>query len=190
MSNTNAPFGLSPVRHLFGGVIRPNEYTIADGYNTALYMGDPVAVTGTGRNIGIATASTGSVVTGVFQGCKYINALGDTVWSKYWPASQAIKSGTVAIAYVLDDPFVLYEIQSDVTGIAEADIRLLTNLASATGNAGSGTSGWYSTGVSSTENQLKIYGLAAKGTNAYGAYAVIEVLLNTHEFNNLSMSEV
>lgn len=194
MANTNAPFGLAPVRHMFGGVIRANEYTIADGYSTALYTGDPVATTGTGKNIGIATAASG-LITGVFQGCEYVNALGDTIWSKYWPASTAIKTGTTAKAFVIDDPFVLFAVRSDSTGVAAADIRLLTNLAAGTGDAYSGLSGWYSTGLASSESQLKIVELSGEpnpggAANAYGAYAVVNVLIANHEFNTGSMTEV
>lgn len=186
MANPNTPFGLSPVRHLFGGLIRPNRYTIASAYGTALYLGDPVKVTGSGKDIGIATAGSSGVVTGVFQGCEFIDTNGDTKFSKYWPASTAIKSGTTAYALVLDDPFILYAIQSDVTGVAAVDIRLLCDLVSGTGSTFTGQSGWYCAGLAGSENQLKIYELADWTTpggvaNAYGAYAVVHVLLGKPE---------
>lgn len=187
MANPNTPFGLMPVRHYFGGLVRENQYTIADGYSTALYMGDPVLVTGTGKNIGIATAGSSGIVTGVFAGCKFIDTAGETWFRKSWPASQAIKSGTTAIAYVYDDPFILYAIQSGATGIAAVDVRLLTDLVSGTGDAATGRSGWSCAGLAGSENQLKImevpddYVHSGGVVNAYGAYAVAYVLLGKPE---------
>lgn len=184
MANPNAPFGLRPVRHLFGGVVRPNEYTIADQYGTALYLGDPVVATGTGRNIGIATAGSSNPVTGVFAGCEYVDSLGDTKFSKYWPASQVTKSGTTVKALVIDDPHVVFEVQ--FATLAAADIRQLANLVSGSGNAQTGQSGWTAAAPVTTENQLKIYRLSNGSSpggvqNAYGAYAVAEVLIAFHE---------
>lgn len=185
MANPNAPFGLRPVRHLFGGVIRPNEYTIADQYNTSLYLGDPVTCTGTGKNIGIATAANSGKITGVFQGCEYLNALGDTIWSERWPASTVTDTRQTVKAFVLDDPFILFEIQFDT--LAAADIRALTNLVSGNGNDKTNLSGWTAVApAGGGANQLKIYGLSGVTSqggaiNAYGAYAVGQVLLAQHE---------
>lgn len=195
MANPNTPFGLRPVRHYHGGVVRENEYTIADGYTTALYQGDPVVVTGTGKNIQIATAGSSGIVTGVFNGCRYVNTLGDSYFSKSWPASQAIKSGTTAYALVYDDPFIMYEVQFGATGIVAADVRLLTDLVSGTGDAATGRSGWSCAGVAGSENQLKILELAdyvhpGALQNAYGAYAVAWVLLGKPELTATAPVEV
>lgn len=185
MANPNAPFGLRPVRHLFGGVMRSNEYTIADAYSTALYLGDPVVATGTGKNIGIASAASSAKLTGVFAGCEYIDSLGDTKFSKYWPASTSTFSGSTIKALVWDDPFLMYEIQFNT--LAAADVRALANLVSGVGSAVTGLSGWTAIAPpGSGENQLKIYSvpstIAQGGTiNAYGTYAVAHVLLAQHE---------
>lgn len=188
MANTNAPFGLRPVRHLFGGVIRESAYTIADQYGTGLFMGDPVVATGTGKNIQIATAATADAkVTGVFQGCKFVDANGDTKFMNYWPAGQVTKNAVGAEAIVIDDPFVEFEIQ--FSALVAADIRALANLASGSGSTSTGLSAWTATQPpGSTENQLKIVGLSntagiGGAPNAYGAYAVGRVLINTHEFH-------
>lgn len=187
MANPNTPFGLMPVRHYMGGVIRQNEYTIADAYSTSLFMGDPVLVTGTGKNIGIATAGSSGIVTGVFAGCKYVNAAGDTIFGKYWPASTALKSGTVATALVYDDPFILYAVQFDATGFVAAGVRQLADLVSGAGDAATGRSGWYAAYAAGSENQLKLMDLAdqwvhsAGLVNAYGAYAVGLVMLGKPE---------
>lgn len=195
MANSIAPFGLRPIRHYFGGLVRTNEYTIADGYTTSLFQGDPVRVTGTGKVIGIGTAGSSSAMTGVFNGCRYVNSLGDTIFSKYWPASTAIKAGTVAYADVFDDPLILYAIQSGATGVAAVDIRLLTDLVSGAGSTFTGQSGWSCAGLAGSENQLKVMGLAdlvypGGVANDYGAYAVIEVLLGKHELIATAPTEV
>lgn len=185
MANPNAPFGLRPLRHLFGGVVRPNEYTIADQYGTALYIGDPVVAVGTGRNIGIATAGTSSKITGVFNGCRYVNSLGDTIWSEVWPAAQVTNTQYPVIAEVFDDPFILYEVMFDT--LAAADVRAFANLVSGAGVAATRLSGWTAAHPpAGGENQLKIYRLSAGANpggipNAYGAFAVAEVLLAQHE---------
>lgn len=185
MTNPNAPFGLRPLRHLFGGVIRDNKYAIADQYGTALYLGDPVVCTGTGKNIGIAAAGASDKITGVFNGCEYIDALGNTQFSKYWPASTVTKNAVGATALIIDDPFVLFEVM--FSALVAADVRALANLASGAGNTYTGQSGWSATEPpGSGENQLKIYNISGCTNpggvpNAYGAYCVAEVLLAQHE---------
>ena len=42
MANKDAAFGFRPVRHLTGGEIRSNEYTIAANYGTDIFQGQCV----------------------------------------------------------------------------------------------------------------------------------------------------
>ena len=105
---TNSPFGLKPSRGWDGTT---NPYYIASGYATSLYKGDPVVGLGNGT-IGIGVTSVG--ILGVFWGCNYINSSGTVVHSDYWPANTVLSTATAAtgaIAYVIDDPFVLFDIQ-------------------------------------------------------------------------------
>jgi len=117
-----------------------NEYKIyADStgtstYAVSLFTGDPVqwgtsilaSVTtlGSAGTIALyaptfadATPSTFSTVPilGVFMGCRYqaANSVSSTPYiaSPYWPASAQVKPGTAIIAYVLDDPNVIFDIQ-------------------------------------------------------------------------------
>ena len=117
-----------------------NEYEIyasADGsttYATSLYTGDPVQW---GVSMGATPAANGLIGTiarynptfadgtpstfsavpilGVFMGCRYeaANSIGNTphISSPYWPASSLVKPGTKVIAYILDDPNVVFDIQ-------------------------------------------------------------------------------
>ena len=117
MANTDAAYGLRAVRHLTGGNLCTNAYKIASGYAANIFAGDPVKLVATGV-IEIAAGAVTDAI-GVFDGVKYVNAAGEQVFSKYWP------TGTVATeieAVVFDDPNIIYAIQADVTGVADADI--------------------------------------------------------------------
>lgn len=187
MANPNTPFGLRQVRHYFGGVVRENEYAIADSYGTQLCIGDPVVCSGTGKNITLATAATSGKISGVFNGCEYRNAQGDTYFSKIWPAAQATYNAEGAKALIYDDPFLVYEVMFDT--LAAADVRALANLVLAAGNTQTGQSGWTAVHPPGAgENQIKILGLSGGANpggiaNAYGAFAVAEVLIAQHELN-------
>ena len=140
MSNLNQPFGFLPVRPMFGGIERPNKYTIADAYNTAIYYGQPVVLTGTGRNIA-AGAGTSEYLVGIFAGCEYIPAAGDQSpkFTKYWPASTVVKANTVVDAFVFDDPDEEFVAQADGS-LAAADVGLNLDYNPGTGSTLTGYS--------------------------------------------------
>lgn len=187
VANPNAPFGLRAVSHLKGGVIRYNGgYVIPDQYATNLFLGDPVLANGTGKQIGIAAAATSGKVSGVFAGCKYVNALGDTIFSKFWPANTITKNAQGATAFVFDDPDILFEVMFDT--LAAADVRALANLVAGVGSTITGLSGWSAAHPPGAgENQLKIFDMPVSETNPggipnnYGAFAVAQVLIAQHE---------
>jgi len=94
MANTNAPNGFVPLRHLTGGVIRPQAYPIANGFATSLFSGDLVTLLSDGT-VGIGTNATNAL--GVFYGVQYIDQTsGDVKFSKIWPASTTVKTNTAA----------------------------------------------------------------------------------------------
>lgn len=191
MANSNAPFGLRPVKHLSGGVISPNKlgYTIASGYGTDLFMGDPVDVSGTSVNgkpgIVRATAGDTNKILGVFAGCSYVNASGQPVWSQYWPAST---TATNIEAFVYDDPNILFEIQADATGIAAVDIGLNVNLESGSGSTTTFLSGFLADGsgtpATTATYQLRLRGFSEDPLNEVGAYAKVLVSINNHRNAN------
>lgn len=115
MANTDAPTGFTPVRHLYGGTVRyDGGYTIASGYGTALFSGDPVSLAGTvaTKDIERAAAATGRIL-GIFNGCQYTASNGDVVWTNQWVASTTTKGSADAEAFVYTDPGIVYEAQSD-----------------------------------------------------------------------------
>lgn len=176
MANANSPFGLRPVRHQTGGMIRLTEYSIASGYNTSIFSGDVVEATGTGKNISKAAAANADNL-GVFSGCRYVDAQGKQVFSPMWPASTV---ATEIVALVYDDPNIVFECQTDT--VAEADVQLLVDWNVGTGVAATGVSGLYADNATkaATGCSLRIIGLVPRVDNAYGAYAKIEVVFIEH----------
>jgi hypothetical protein len=84
MANTDAPSGFTPLRHLTGGVVRPQAYPVANAYATSLFSGDLVTLLSDGT-VGIGTNTSNAL--GVFYGVQYIDrASGDVKFSKVWPA--------------------------------------------------------------------------------------------------------
>ena len=67
MANKDAAFGFKPTRHLTGGKIRAEEYTIAANHGTSIFNGQVVEAVAGG---GIEQAAAGDTQQlGVFGGC-------------------------------------------------------------------------------------------------------------------------
>jgi hypothetical protein len=77
-------------------------------------MGDIVTQNTAGTVTRIARADGGSatsdIIVGVFNGCFYTDpTTSKPSWSNYWPGNAA----TDAVAFIVDDPYVIYEVQAD-----------------------------------------------------------------------------
>lgn len=179
MSNLNAPYGLRPSRKLGGGATANGGYSIASGQVGAIYTGDVVMMTGTGKNIEIAPAGTVNAI-GVFAGCNYIDAEGRVTFKPYWPSGQVLEANTKCEALVYDDPNILFVGQADT--VAEADIGALADWVAGTGNPKTGKSGAQveASATATTGKSLRIYGLSREVGNEYGAYGEVEVLFAEH----------
>lgn len=176
MPNINGAYGLRPSRHRNGGCLQTNAYSIASGYAADLFTGDPVVMTGTGRNIALAAAGTTNAI-GVFAGCRYIDAEGKPQFKPYWPANTV---ATEIEALVYDDPNIIFSVQCD--SLAEADVGQLCDWAAGTGNVKTGLSGAQAEGsaVAAIDKSLRILKLIPSPDNAYGAYAKAEVQFIEH----------
>jgi len=118
MSSTAAPFGLRPIGRLDNGsqeVFR--QYPIESAYGTNIAMGDIVQLVDGGTATTIEKQSaTGDDTTaidmvGIFMGCSYTDPnTKQKVFSQLWPASTVASD---AMAFVVDDPSVLFAIQAD-----------------------------------------------------------------------------
>jgi len=176
MANVNGPFGLRPARHSTGGVIRASEYSIASAYATSIFTGDVVEMTGTGTNIAKAAAENVDNI-GVFAGCRYVDSQGKQQFSQYWPASTTASD---IVAFVYDDPNIVFEAQCDT--LAAADIGALADWNVGTGSTTTGQSGLYvvASSTGTTGKALRLLQAKPSPDNAYGAYAKVEVVFAEH----------
>jgi hypothetical protein len=175
MPNVDAAFGFVPIRHMSGNAPRTNRYTIASGFAENIFKGDLVIII----NTGVITAHSPAEVNniGVFDGCSYTAADGSYVYSEYWP------TGTVAtdiIAYVYDCPYTVFKVQSAGTP-AQANIGNCADVVAGAGSTITGQSGFSTNGtMAATAATVKILALHETPDNAFGANAVMEVLINEH----------
>jgi len=149
MANTDSSYGLRPISRQ-GSSPSSNgmtEYRIASDNSNPIFHGMAVIPLAAGVIDDLQAAAGGNVgIVGVFGGCEYVSSTtGETVWSNYWPGSGADSSYPVK-AFVYDDPNQLFQIAtSNVVAAAntEAEIRaaVFANIAFATGNSGSTTTG-------------------------------------------------
>ncbi len=113
MATSASPYGARPIGTLsasgsFTGKVR--QLPIITTYGTAIFNGDFVKVAASGtieKDTGTATLTS----CGIFMGCAYTDpTTGQKTFSTQWPASNA---ATDAMAYVMDDPFVVFQMQAD-----------------------------------------------------------------------------
>ena len=158
-----------------GNIPRANKYTIASGLAENIFTGDLVILINTGLLTPHTATETNNI--GVFAGVSYTASDGSFVYSQYWP------SGTTAtdiIAYVYDDPYIVYKVQSAGT-TAQTNIGNCADVVAGAGSTTTGQSGFElnSTMANGTAT-CKIIGLYESPDNAFGANAVVEVLVNEH----------
>ena len=141
----SAPYGFKPINRVDGmayaGAIQ--QIAISGSYNTAIYNGDSVKVVN-GGTIEKSGATTTGTICGVFVGCQYVNAVGQTIQAQYYPGT----SVTNAIAYVVVDPMAAYKVAVTTSGdagtVTYANATIVgCNVATAagTGSATTGDSG-------------------------------------------------
>ena len=175
MANVDAAFGFIPVRHMSGNVPRANKYTIASGLAENIFTGDLVILISTG----LLTPHTATEVNniGVFAGVSYTASDGSYVYSQYWPTGT---SATNIIAYVYDDPYIVYRVQSAGT-TAQTNIGNCADVVAGAGSTTTGQSGFEISGTMAAGTATcKILGLWDSPDNAFGANAIMEVLINEH----------
>jgi len=175
MANADAAFGFIPVRHMSGNAPRTNQYTITSGLAENIFTGDLCVLTADG----VVTPHTATEVNniGVFAGVSYTASDGSYVYSEYWP------SGTVAtdiIAYVYDCPYTVFKVQS-AGSPAQTNIGNCADVVAGAGSTTTGQSGFELNGtMAATAASCKILSLVDSPENAFGANAVMEVLINEH----------
>jgi hypothetical protein len=176
MANVDAAFGFVPIRHLSGnGYSRANKYTITSGLAENIFTGDLVIITADG----VITPHTATEVNniGVFAGVSYTASDGSYVYTQYFPSGT---TGTDFIAYVYDDPYTVFKVQSAGTP-AQTNIGNCADVVAGTGSTITGQSGFELSGTMSNGTATcKILGLYEGPENAFGTNAIMEVLINEH----------
>ena len=184
MANKDAPFGLKPVGELGSGYnsAGTTEYKIASGASGNIFSGDLVKMANTGT---ILVAAAGDQALGVFRGCQYTDSNGDVIFSPYWP------SGTVtsdAVAFVVDDPNALFEVQSAATGsVVQTVVGNNADIVYTSGSTKTGISAVEISGTTAaTSAQLRIVGFSGDpdnntlGTGSQSANVNMIVKINEH----------
>jgi hypothetical protein len=193
MANVNKPSGLSPVQYLNGAPWngQAREYSVAYNYGTALYVGDPVTLSGSSDTNGVPGVvlggATGAIVGTIVGVGRYEGLIANpnNLNVIYYPAGG---DGNTNPWYVMvaDDPNIIFEVQDSGNGgtpLAASNIGDNANLISGTGNGF--ISGWQldpSTAATTATLQLKVFGLVRTSDNAFGNYAKVLVKINNHVY--------
>ena len=191
----SAPYGLKPVNliggQVFAGATRLME--IASGYATNIFYGDLVKRISDGT-IQKDTGTTTATPCGVFLGVSFTNgSTGQVQQQQFYPASQAIKSGTKIFAVVADDPDTLFQVAvvSGTTVITGVGITAIGNNATLVQNAGSTTTGNSAVAIldsTATSNTLPIRIIDVVRDTATAAdnfpEVIVKINATMHQYNN------
>ena len=179
MANKDAAFGMVPSRMIGGSPYTGGQsrYRIAANYGTSNFQGDMFAqLTGGGVEV---HADGGTVpIVGVFNGCMYTDTTtSEQKFSNYYPAST---NASDIIAFVIDDPNVVFEIQADDTfPVADLfgnfDIVYTSSGSTVTGISGAELD--VATGATTTSLPLKAIDISGDPENSDVATANTNVLV-------------
>ena len=191
----SAPYGLKPVNLIGGQVFAGSTrlMQIASGYATNIFYGDLVKRVSDGtieKDVGTTTATP----TGIFLGVQFTNgSTGQVQQQQFYPASQAIKSGTQIFAVVADDPDTLFQVAvvSGGTTISGVGISAIGNNATLVQNAGSTTSGNSAVAIldsTATSGSLPIRVIDVVRDTATAAdnfpEVIVKINATMHQYNN------
>ena len=191
----SAPYGLKPVNLIGGQVFAGSTrlMQIASGYATNIFYGDLVQRVAGGtieKDVGTTTATP----CGIFLGVSFTNSsTGQVQQQQFYPASQAIKSGTQIFAVVADDPDTLFQVAvvSGGTTISGVGITAIGNNATLVQNAGSTTSGNSAVAIldsTATSGSLPIRIIDVVRDTATAAdnfpEVIVKINATMHQYNN------
>ena len=193
MANVNRPGGLKPVSYLNGAPYtgQARLYSVPTS-STALYIGDPVTLSGSADVnglAGVAIGVAGSAIIGVVVGFLVAPPGVSLVATNIDLTIRSIPTSSTTVQYVLvaDDANIVFEIQDgQTTPTALADIGRNTNFliaAGATTYSDSGTTTAATLTDSDTAN-LKLLGFVQRVDNTpASAYAKLLVRINNHVYS-------
>ena len=179
MANKDAAFGMKPVRMIGGAPYTGGQsrYRIAANYGTSIFQGDMVAQV-TGGTVEVHADGGTVPVVGVFNGCMYTDPTsGEQVFSNYYPAST---NASDLIAFIIDDPDVVYEVQADDTfPVADlfGNFDIVYTSAGSTSTGISGAELDVTTGATNTNLPIKAIDISQDPNNSDTGAANTNVLV-------------
>ena len=183
MTAVSAPFGFVPDNHISAyGTRGESAYPggISSAYASDIYKFQPVALTTAGVLNPVSANNVDFI--GVFAGCEYTDSNGKRVVSDKWLASTV---ATEVVAYVWDDPGVIYEVQGDgsyaQTAVGDqVNITNFANQVSSTGRSAATAGTVVGVGV---QGPFRGIGVSPRVDNAWGdAYTIIRVMIARHQY--------
>ena len=184
MANQDKAFGFKLVGNLTGvNQNKVTEYNIESGSTNGIFSGDPVKMLA-GGFIDVADAAADTKILGIFRGCKFVDATSKEVThSAHFPAAQTATGDIVA--FVEDNPFNLYEVQSSGT-LSRSDIGSNVDVAYSAGSTVTGQSACEIAGSSSTSAaNYRLVGVSKDSENNELGSANVNmiVLINEGAYN-------
>jgi hypothetical protein len=198
MASTASPYGLRAVNELGGLPYAGSTRTFLidpAGYNTNIFNGSIVRINTSGYINIVTTNGDDSTpfpagTIGVFVGCSFVNAQGQTMYSQYYPANT---TGVVE-AYVIDDDRAVFQAQADgslTQAALGSNIYLAAVQSTSTGSTTTGNSNTAldaSTAAATSGFAFRIVGFAnVPGFSQVGdAYTDVLVKFNpgAHSYSN------
>ena len=187
----DGPYGLRPVKMLdnspYNGATR--LYRIASAYGTNIFYGDVVKLV-TGGTVERDTADAAMTPIGVFMGCTFTDpGTSQPTFKQYWPASTVASD---AMAYVVDDPNVLFKVAvvssgTTMSSLAITDIGANLQMVDNTGSTTTGNSKIAVDDTSATTNTFPLRVVDVVTETKTSATTFPEVLVKWcagHQFNN------
>jgi hypothetical protein len=191
MANPTGAFGLRPVRHFNGTPY--NGQTVPclceDSYAVALFIGDPVLVTGATAErdttlryptVNVSAGTTGTIILGAIVA---FDPYPDNLSLNYRPAS------TTRIAHVAMGRDLIFECRGNAG--ATPDKNIIWNnaglIATAAGSTTTGLSGYHldegttTTPAADQAFPLLIVGISSRSDNEVGTSVIYNVILNTYD---------
>jgi len=190
----SAPYGLKPVNLIGGQVFAGGTrlMQIASGYATSIFYGDLVKRVA-GGTIELDNGTTTATPTGIFLGVQFTNgSTGQVQQQQFYPASQAIKSGSQIFAVVADDPDTLFQVVScnATTVVTAMGITAIGSNVALIQNAGSTTTGNSKVAINTTTlattpalpiRIIDVVRETATGADAFVEF-IVKININTHQY--------
>jgi hypothetical protein len=189
----SAPYGFQPINRVDGmpyaGAIRQLPISQAG----AMYNGDLVELD-VGGVVGTASSLTAGAKLGVFVGCQYTNAAGQTIQAQYYPGS----SVTNAIAYVVDDPLAAFKVavtnsSNVIATVTRSAVGTNVTALAGTPSAITGNSGQsiLNTSPAATDTfPIRVIAVVPETATGANAYTEVIVKINLHQYNTTTGNAV